>query len=695
MKQILLLMLAVITFFPTWAGEWQNFSNIYQVTDMEPVGMQTFVSGKGGLLIYNNLSRSKNFYTIINSSLPSNAVEQIARHPAGDIWIGTYDKGIARWNGVDFEVYPFPAGFDLLLQMKFGLDGKLLIQAVNGAYTFDVNTHQYTKFNESSSSSWFYNAWSFDQVNSLFLQVFTGSTIYNVNTLTYSVIDSFTTIDPSLTTGCSPVNTSIFSINNDIVLMQLGNRLAFIHKDGSSTTDMNNLPIASDYKIVRATNGKLHCMVDGFSIYELNDTLWSLKYDLGGSTVADNYFYENGDVGCFQYNTTCDLYTHTSTTMHIRFDIKKYIFNQNTFNSICSDAYGNLFGLTNRDIYKYSVFTNTWTYQTTAPGIFGVAKDIRMVNGRMFTIDYGNLLSYYDGISWTSIPYAPGATSPYVYSYDVKEDYTIFFTNSDGLHRYKSGITLTLFGGTGYSEVKVDKHRNVLWYIYNNIIYSYNLSTAAIQSYSNANFPSIPAGFDIYTIQVDETDHSVWFGGRNNDVLVYDGDFSVLHVPFTNPANIVQIENGSGNIKYFLNEYYDGFYMYDGSNWRFIHPTTMPDMADRSVHDIETNILGHVYVNHQNQSGVSYYNAIINTVESIQTNFKIDMYPNPCSDKFVVTTKNIDDPYISLYAMDGRFIAQYPVNASGETPIDVGSLQNAIYIVKVGNYTSKIVVYHN
>ena len=115
------------------ASNLKYYNNFRQNTDAEPRGNEMFVTAKGGVLIYNMLTSQKQFYTKANSNLPSNEVEQVAKsNITNDIWIGTYDNGLARWNGTDFDVFAFPANFGLLYSMKFGPDGNLYIQTNNG-----------------------------------------------------------------------------------------------------------------------------------------------------------------------------------------------------------------------------------------------------------------------------------------------------------------------------------------------------------------------------------------------------------------------------------------------------------------------------------------------------------------------------------------------------------------------------------
>ena len=71
LKQIQLLLLACTISVSTIAGRWENYSNFSQITDVQPSGFQSIVTAKGGVLIVNQLTAEKKFYTISNSALPS------------------------------------------------------------------------------------------------------------------------------------------------------------------------------------------------------------------------------------------------------------------------------------------------------------------------------------------------------------------------------------------------------------------------------------------------------------------------------------------------------------------------------------------------------------------------------------------------------------------------------------------------
>lgn len=80
--------------------------------------------------------------------LPSNTVYQIYRDSKGFLWIGT-DKGIARYNGMKFEVFTTYNGLpdNEIYFFKEDSHGRLWLAAANGKLCFLKNDTFYTEKN--------------------------------------------------------------------------------------------------------------------------------------------------------------------------------------------------------------------------------------------------------------------------------------------------------------------------------------------------------------------------------------------------------------------------------------------------------------------------------------------------------------------------------------------------------------------
>ena len=113
MKKYLIVLLATplvhILFYISSAlsqePEWINYTYGNRVFSIEAEGKYIWVGTSGGLVKIDQMSNSTNFYNKGNSGLPDNNISSIAIDETGNKWIGTFEYGLAHFDGVDWMVY--------------------------------------------------------------------------------------------------------------------------------------------------------------------------------------------------------------------------------------------------------------------------------------------------------------------------------------------------------------------------------------------------------------------------------------------------------------------------------------------------------------------------------------------------------------------------------------------------------------
>lgn len=101
----------------------------------------------------NQKSRGYQIFNVQNSDLPTNFVNHIAIDNASNIWVGTFDKGVAKYNGQKWTVYntqnsPLPN--DSIQSLSADVSGKLWIGTSNGLASLDQQTWKI--YNASNSA---------------------------------------------------------------------------------------------------------------------------------------------------------------------------------------------------------------------------------------------------------------------------------------------------------------------------------------------------------------------------------------------------------------------------------------------------------------------------------------------------------------------------------------------------------------
>ena len=68
------------------------------------------------------------------------------------------------------------------------------------------------------------------------------------------------------------------------------------------------------------------------------------------------------------------------------------------------------------------------------------------------------------------------------------------------------------------------------------------------------------------------------------------------------------------------------------------------------------------------------------------------VYPNPATNQLFISAKGESNSMAEIYSSIGQLIKQIKLNENGETILDASMLENGIYLVKVGNNRSKVIV---
>lgn len=109
-KSTFILVLSVFTCIAVAQDKWEFYTNTNQITDIAEQDSLLWISTKGGLVRFNKTTKTHRLFTSLNSPLRSNSVETVEPDMEGNIWIGTYDMGIAKiepninqWNSMDVD----------------------------------------------------------------------------------------------------------------------------------------------------------------------------------------------------------------------------------------------------------------------------------------------------------------------------------------------------------------------------------------------------------------------------------------------------------------------------------------------------------------------------------------------------------------------------------------------------------------
>ncbi|MBC8172371.1 MAG: T9SS type A sorting domain-containing protein [Chitinophagales bacterium] len=672
------------------AGTWENYSNVTSITDAEPFGDHIWASCKGGIIDFNTMTGEKTIFKKGDAGLPSSEIEQVAVDQINNtIWIGTYESGLAQWDGDSWVTYSYPEPF-LLYRMKFDSYGNLWIQADAGLYKFDGITHDYTFINSVGGAGWDFNAWDFDITPDDHVLIFTGTSCMVIDAVTNTPIDSFPASESPVVLSCSPSTVRVYGINNNTYLIDNSGIMEFQFKDGTYASAMEGLPEFSFIgNLTRGTDNNIYAYVNGNAIYKLTDITWTLVQEL------DTYFYEK-----LLYADGSDFYLNEYAYMQApsllivqeteieEFATQAYNFNSNNIQGITKNDAGDIFMISAESIYTYNALDNNWDFYTEAPTAYGSMYDLKFANGNLYAVDYGDLIEYYDGSTWTHIPYAPGYSSIYIYDYHVTETGVIYFVNDEGLFKYEDGVTENLIETYDIDEwflsVAYDAARDLVWLGRINGIIKYDFIDEEL--INGSDFPALAEGLSIQEIEIDENDN-VWFGANNNKAYKFDGtewaDFTAGN------DNDFVIEFGfDGTKTYFgLTGANGGVYMFDSADesWIYYHTSEDMTMASNTLNALLIDNTKNLWIAHTD-AGASVYRT--NEVpETIHDAFAeaITVYPNPATAMIILDQQFVNHARLEIVDLQGRTMLFENITSP---VVDVENLSGGVYILYLTDQTT-------
>ncbi len=85
------------------AGNWINYLEEESIVDILNDGDYLWIATHAGLVKFNKQTGEETFYTSENSGLSSNGLRLLMKDKENNIWIGTFNQGINKFDGTTFE----------------------------------------------------------------------------------------------------------------------------------------------------------------------------------------------------------------------------------------------------------------------------------------------------------------------------------------------------------------------------------------------------------------------------------------------------------------------------------------------------------------------------------------------------------------------------------------------------------------
>jgi ligand-binding sensor domain-containing protein len=669
-KIAVLVVAGLVSISAVFAVNWANISNFTDITAITVKNNQVWVAAKGGLLMYDKTNGAKTFFQKRDNELPSISIERVAVSPiSGDIWIGTYDNGLAVFNGT-WQHLPFPQPDAMLYEMKIAQDGAVWCCTSRGIFCYRNNQFYTYLPNDYQSPS---ICWDIDLLpnGKLLCANFTPFIFDPVNN----------TQQPIATTtfAYSHSNVSIVDVNTFIFSTDHGEIAVF-----NDTTEVDTFHVDGMMKDVVTDNNNVRMLIEGGHILNFASGVFTESGIAPGSATAlcssadGLWIGSSSDFG--------KLILKDLQNVEHEIGIRKADINSNWVQSINSSADGNILITHNGGIQKYDLSTNTFTKNWTSSTLY--FSDAVEANGKLYAgSSYSGLIEFTDETNYTEL--GDGILpSNEVDNVTTDPQGNVWLCGPGYIAMY-NGTTFTVYDNSDNAnltsnlytrEIYYDVTRSAVWVTtYDGI---FKIQNGAMSFY-NENTPGIQQYYDAVETISEDTQHNIWFGTVYGGILKYDGtNFSTMLLPETVGNQFVTGIQFIGNAMY-VSDNLHGVWKYENMQWDSMNTGNTP-LTDNFVTALYADAEGNLWMGNLSY-GIDVFNKdelTLGVKNITANNIALNVYPNPTTDKVRLDWNSAKEATITIYSIDGKVVNQIQHVAPGSS-ISLSEQQSGIYFINV------------
>ncbi len=672
------------------AQEWISFQSQQQINDLVDTGDQLFMATDAGLVVMDKATFEKSVFEIENPNTGNNHIQTVALSGSGDIWIGTYDGMLSRFDGIQFKDTTFPEGdYDpenfILYDLQVAPNGDLWLGTSDGVFKKSDNWTQYTSEFDIAPVVWDIEILDNNDI------YFSSFNIYRFKDENWSevtdTIDFFNYLDGDIFKSSS--GTLYFSGDFDDIASFDGNNWKTYEVDLSDDSSFGTEIIG----FAEDTNGNIFLNTENSGVYKLVNDEWVqesivqteqfkqktsyLHIDSEGTIWLNNKIYlsvnKNGEV--------------SSTT------ITEHTIENDRLNNMVKDAEGNIYFICyaasnisvldingNWGLLPYPIFADE---NETINSIYRISETSYWLSSK-------EGLHFYNGNEW--LFYEMG----YCRNFAARSDGTIYVQGSSGViiiedeNISEFNAINSQIVGDFVSGIGVDENDN-LWIADLNANNIYKVSSNGDwTTFSKNEFPALfePTG----NFHFDQ-EGNVWIPSDFFGALKFDG--TNWSNPFDedqnfNPDNIAEIEHSfvhsiasdaEGKI-YF--SHFQGVNTLKNGQWENLFIPTVPSNLTNNTR-IQFDNNGNLWWGNSTYGIYKYElypETTNNSAITVDTN-PLKVYPNPAIDQLNLSFSQLNtNEHFQIFNQLGRLIKEGKIDQQNKS-IDVSDLNNGFYVISL------------
>lgn len=674
-------------------GDWINLTNSDKVMAMESDGNSLWVASRGGGLCKIEIATGeKTFYNKGNSLIPSNNIEAVAIDLQNNIWIGTYDQGLVKFDGQNWEHFTMDNS-DLprndIYDLKIDSDGNLWIGSLFGITKFDgTNFYTYTIPAYTAATTMLvlapddiYIAWYENSFKGEIFH-FDGTSIDTINGFAPSGIYKLYNDSQQRFWACY----------NGGIAMKDGN--SWILYDSTNSAIPN-----TQTRSLTEWNGTLLLGTDS-GTYTFNGTTW-----VAGEIAAGNISY------LFPVNNT--LYIGTSTDglfkangnslEHI--NTSRYNIPSNNFSRVKMDNNGHLLFRASYPRALYSYFDNNWENLDALSGISNNSYYAVGPDGSYWFCGYDSLY-HYDGNTIYNWSLDDNGIPSGISAFEIAPNGIVYIgTYNNGFATF-DGTNFTLYNRNN-SDISSNK-TNCFAFVDGQVWIGTDIERVqqvdyggGIEVFDGTGFNRMHPGnsdiFSGYITHLVTHGDSVWIGGDEGFGLYYNGSFTNYLYnnnsgsPISYVYKMAVAPNGDVYVTGYNSSSDPMMLRFDGTNFEFFDGNNSPIVSyAHGMSDMAFDYDGNLWL--LNSAGTFVYKkgGVVNIEENLPSAIApinslpgVKVYPNPATSYLTIELPEADAT-ISIINMVGAEVLLLQ-NINSSITINTSDLQRGMYIYKINS----------
>ena len=690
------------------AQNWTSYESEQKINDLVETSTELFMATDAGLVVMNKTTLSKSIYNINNSSLPSNHIQTITEASNGDIWIGTYDVKLARFNGSDFVdiISNFDPSITLtsnLFDIEIASNGDFWLGTSDGVLLKQGTA--WTFFDETELGPNFFKIWDIE-INAAG-EVFAGGfELLKFSNGVWSNTFLGTTLEGYLDAEVYIASNGTLYFAGDLSRLATYNGTAWTEYNVGFT--INNFEAGM---FTEDLSGNVYFNTKYNGILKFNGTNWvqETSGQITANGIKSNFYYIDNS-GDKWLNRNIHLSVDRGSAIENTL-ISDASIESNAIKQLRLGNNGNVYFITgsNENFSALNTDDDTWSFLAKPNNSFEFYNDILALAENDIWVASSAGLYHYESGNWTS--FALDACKSFARDSQgkiyVRSDFKIYTIENNVIGEINptNSPGLTSFYILGHG---IDADDN-LWiaagenggFAIDNLIQKRN-TDGTWTTYLEADYPILarPIGDFVF-----DNEGNVWVSIDAIGVIKFDG------TTFTNPIqenlslitnyNALSISKDTEGSLYFAHQY--GVTKLKNGEWQNLIISNVPNTNSSTTASITIDDEGTLWWGSSKHGVFSYKQDLSNGIlKSDDNKINFSVFPNPVNNKNVsiqVALEKQAETYVKVYSELGQLLLHNDLGnlAPGnyQKTIDVSALPKGLYFLKLqtGNQTNtKIIV---